>query len=54
MSCHFHLMRKRKAAMAKKAEHAPVMAPVEAPKESVKAEVKSTQKAAKGRRKGEA
>ena len=54
MSCHFHLMRKRKAAKAKNAENAPVIAQNEAPKESAKAETKPAQKAAKGRRKGDA
>ena len=54
MSCHFHLMRKRKAAAAKKAVKATQSVETEAPNEEVKAEEKPAKKASKGRRKGDA
>lgn len=54
MSCHFHLMRRRNAAMAKTDEKAAVIVQKEATKENVKSEAKPAQKAAKGRRKGDA
>lgn len=54
MSCHFHLMRARKAAEARKAEKAAQSVEAEAPEEEVKAEEKPAKKASKGRRKGDA
>lgn len=54
MSCHFHLMRMRKAMAAENAEKAVQSVETEAPKEEAKADKKTAQKASKGRRKGDA
>lgn len=56
MSCHFHMLRKRRAAEAarKAAEEARQAAAVPHDKEEVDAEPEAAPKAARGRRKGDA